>query len=462
MIELVKSAINEVVFDRKDHPTVTPTKLLWDETKKMRCLVWKGKGDIEYVEHPRPKITSPSDIILKVTATSICGSDLHLYKGTFLGMQEGHIPGHEFLGLVYEVGSEVKTFKVGQRVIAAFCIACGECDNCNREEYTACERSNPTRTIGLAHGDRATGVYANSHITGEVGGGQAEYVCVAERNCYLVPDELPDDQALYLTDIIPTGYHAALMGDVGPNRVVGVWGLGPIGLMCARWCQILGAKRVIGIDSVPERLALAKTVLQIETIDIEEVKDVPEALDKMLEGKLDVAIDCVGFDFPKTWLHKTQMKIGMETDCPELFTEMFRAVRKFGNISIAGDYYLATNNFPIGAMMEKGLTIRGGQCPVQKYWDRCTNVLRSGTIDPLFLVTHRGTLADVNTVTKNEKQTDRGRVARRQQWTKRMPQHRMPQTTPMCNSKPPEAITLNSVPTRAWKRSRKLLLLLRN
>ncbi|KAI1717507.1 alcohol dehydrogenase groES-like domain-containing protein [Ditylenchus destructor] len=400
MIELVKSAINEVVFDRKEQPTVAPTNPAWDETKKMRCLVWKGKGDIEYVEHPRPKITSPTDIILKVTATSICGSDLNLYKGTFLGMHDGDIPGHEILGLVYEVGSEVKTFKVGQRVIVGFCITCGDCDYCKREEYTACEGLNPTRTVGLVYGDRPTGAYGYSHITGRVAGGQAEYVRVAlaDRNCYLVPDEVPDDKALYLTDIIPTGYHAALLGDVGPNRVVGIWGLGPIGLMCARWCQILGAKRVIGIDSVPERLALAKTVLQIETVDFEEVKDVPEALNKMLEGKLDVAIDCVGFDFSKTWLHK--LKIGMETDCPELFTEMFRAVRKFGNVSIAGDckvvidYYLATNNFPVGAMMEKGLTIRGGQCPVQKYWERCTNVLRSGNIDPTFLVTHRGTLAD--------------------------------------------------------------------
>ncbi|KAH7697540.1 GroES-like protein, partial [Aphelenchoides avenae] len=353
MIETIRTAINELVLDKKEVQTATPIQPIWDETKKMRCLVWKGKEDIRYVEHARPCITAPTDILLKVTATTICGSDLHLYKGTFLGMRDGDIPGHEFLGTIEEIGDEVKNFKVGQRVIVGFCITCGECDFCKREEYTACDKTNPTRTVELFYGDRQasqwpTGAYGYSHMTGAAPGGQSEYVRVAfaDWNCLPIPDDLPDEKALYLTDIIPTGYHGAVLGDVGEGSVVGIWGLGPIGLMCAQWCRVLGAKRIIGIDAVPERLALARDVLKIDVIDFGK-EDVVNRVHEMLGGSLDVAIDCVGFDFPKSWLHKLQMKLGLETDSPEVFTEMFRCVRKFGKVAVVGDYFAYANKFPI-------------------------------------------------------------------------------------------------------------------
>uniref|UniRef100_A0A915DN93 EGF-like domain-containing protein n=1 Tax=Ditylenchus dipsaci TaxID=166011 RepID=A0A915DN93_9BILA len=356
-----------------------PHQPKWDDQRKMHCLVWNGKCNVDYVEHARPCITEPKDVLLKVTATTICGSDLHLYKGTFKGMRAGDIIGHEFMGIIEEVGSQVETLKVGQRVIVGFSIACGQCDYCKREEYTACDMTNPCGTVEKLYGDRPSGFYGYSHLTGGFPGGQAEYVRVAfaDVNCLPIPDDIPDEKALYLTDVIPTAYHGVVMGEVGKDSVVGIWGLGPIGLMCARWCQIVGARRVIGIDTVPERLLLAKNQLGIDIIDFREEKDVVGALRRLAGGPLDVAIECAGFDYVQCWFHKLQQTIGLETDTSEIFDQMIRAVRKF-----------------VGAMMEKGLTIRGGQAPAQKYWRLCIEKIKSGELDPSFLVTHFGTLAD--------------------------------------------------------------------
>jgi len=210
----------------------------------------------------------------------------------------------------------------------------------------------------------------------------------------IIPDGLPDEKALYLTDIVPTSYHGCVLGEVEEGKTVGIWGLGPIGLMACQWAKHLGAKRVIAIDTVPERLALARDVLGIEVVDFGSC-DVVSKINELLEGKsLDVAIECVGFDFPQSWLHKIQMKLGLETDSPEIFTEIFKCVRKCGNVSIIGDYYAYANHFPIGMMMEKSLIVRGGQCPVIKYWKYCLEMVESGKIDPTLIITDRGTLAD--------------------------------------------------------------------
>jgi len=394
MMETIRTAADELLLGNKERPTQVPTQPIWDEHKKMRCLVWNGKYDFQYVEHARPKITEPRDILLKITATTICGSDLHLYKGTFPAMRKGDIPGHEFMGIVEEVGHQVQQFHIGDRVAVAFCIVCGECEFCQREEYSGCSRNNPSKTSELMLGEPIMAAFGYSHLTGAIPGGQAEYVRVplADNNCLKIPDELPDDKALYLTDIVCTGYHAAVMGEVKEGRTVGIWGLGPIGLMCAQWCKWLGARRIIGIDTVKERLAFARDVLGIEVLDFDNV-DVVEKIHEMVGGSLDSAIDCVGFDFPQSWMHKLQMKLGFETDTPEICTEMFRAVRKFGNVALIGDYFAYANRFPIGAMMEKCLIVRGGQCPLQKYWKFCLEKLISGEIDPSLLVTHRGSLA---------------------------------------------------------------------
>jgi len=228
-------------------------------------------------------------------------------------------------------------------------------------------------------------------------GGDAEYVRVsfADVNLFPIPDDIPDEKALYLTDVIPTALHGAKLGEVKEGSTVAIWGLGPIGLMCARWCQVLGAKKVIGIDEIPERLAVARDILKCEVINFKE-EDVCTAIRQRLElpSGVDVAIECAGFDYAHSWAHKIEMKLGLETDTSEIFQEIFRAVSKGGNVSIIGVYTGYSNHFPIGAMMEKNITVRGGQCPAQKYWKYCLEKLRTGEIDTDWLITDRGTLAD--------------------------------------------------------------------
>jgi len=361
----------------------------------MHCVVWNGKKDVEYVDHARPAITDTTDIILKVTATSICGSDLHLYKKTFPGMKKGDIPGHEFMGIVDQVGADVRKLKVGQRVVVSFSIACGKCDYCKREEYTACGTTNPCHTVGELLGHRPSAMYGYSHLTGGVPGGQAEYVRVAfaDVNCLPVPDDIRDEKALYLSDIIPTAYHGCVLGEVDKNKTVGIWGLGPIGLLTARWCQILGAKKIIGIDKVQARLDVARRVLNIDTINAKD-ENVVERVNQLTAGQLDVAIECAGFDYAKSWVHKAEMALGLETDTAEIFDEIFKAVRNFGNVAIIGVYSGYANHFPVGAMMEKDLIVKCGQCPAQKYWKYCLEKIVSGEMDPTFLITDRASLAD--------------------------------------------------------------------
>ncbi|KAH7729963.1 GroES-like protein [Aphelenchoides avenae] len=310
-------------------------------------------------------------------------------------MRKGDIMGHEFMGIIDEVGSEVKKFKKGDRVLVGFSIACGECNYCKRQEYTACDRTNPSKIVEKLYGHRPSAFFGYSHMTGGVPGGQSEYVRVpfADVNCCEVPDDIPDEKALLLTDVIPTAFHGAVLGEVSPGRTVGIWGLGPIGLMCARMCQIKGASRVIGIDCVPERLRLARDFLNIDVINFQEDK-VLDRICELVGGELDVAIECAGFDYARSWLHRAEMAVGLETDTSEIFNEMFQAVRKFGNVSIIGVYTGWANNFPVGAMMEKDLIIKCGQCPAQKYWKECMELIRSGELDPSFVITHKGTLAD--------------------------------------------------------------------
>jgi threonine dehydrogenase-like Zn-dependent dehydrogenase len=374
--------------------TSTPTQPLVDETRKMHALCWHGKKDVQYLEKPVPRITDPKDIVLKITATTICGSDLHLYSGNMLNMKDGDILGHEFMGIIDEVGAEVKNLKKGQRVVVAFDIACGNCDYCKRQEYTGCDTTNPSRLMESMYGHRTAALYGYSHMTGGVPGGQAEYVRVpfADVNCLPIPDDVPDEKVLYLSDVVPTAYHAAVMGEVREGCSVAIWGLGPIGLMTARWCQILKAKRIIGIDWVPERLALAKNHLGIETINFKE-QDVCKTLEQMVPGGVDVGIEAAGFEYATTMRHKIERAVGLETDTSDILTEIITSTRKFGVVSIIGVYSGTTNHFPIGAMMEKGLTMRGGQSPTQKYWKMCLDKIKSGELDPTFIISHKATLA---------------------------------------------------------------------
>jgi len=375
-------------------PTSTPAQPIWDPVRTMHALTWNGKGNIQYSTVPRPCITDPRDILLKVTATTICGSDLHLYSNAMPDMHEGDILGHEFMGIIEEVGTAVTKLKPGQRVVVAFDIACGTCDYCKREEYTCCDTTNPSKLMETMYGHRTAALYGYSHLTGGVPGGQSEFVRVpfAEVNCLPVPDDLPDEKVLYLSDIVPTAYCGAYFGDVREGSTVAIWGLGPVGLLCARWCQILKARRIIGIDCVPQRIQMAKQ-LGIEVINFKEQKTVPTLLE-LVPGGVDVAIECAGFEYATTFMHKMERAVNLETDTADIFSEMFTCVRKSGNVSVIGVYAGYANHFPVGQMMEKALKIRGGQSPTQKFWKMALEKIRTGEMDPTFVVTNKAKLSD--------------------------------------------------------------------
>jgi threonine dehydrogenase-like Zn-dependent dehydrogenase len=381
--------------------TEVPMQPDLDRTRMMHALVWHGKYDVRYDEVPRPKITHPRDALIKVTAASICGSDCHLWSTAVGTLKDGDVLGHEFMGQVIELGSGVTKLSVGDRVVVSFDIACGDCDFCKREEYTGCKNTNPSNLQKEQFGHRTSAIFGYSHTTGGVPGGQAEYVRVpiADVNCLKVPDDMPDETALYLSDVIPTAFFGAENASVGKGDVVGIWGLGPVGLLCAQWCQLRGAKHIVGIDQVPERLNIAKTMLGIETIDFDKV-NVLETLAKRFPDGLDCGIECAGSEYAKTWRHKAELALGLEDDTSDILTEIISAVRPFGRISIVGVYMGITNRFPIGAFMEKGQTMKGGQCPVQRYWKTCIEAIEKQDFDPRFVLTTRGKLSDGPTLYK--------------------------------------------------------------
>jgi len=279
-------------------------------------------------------------------------------------------------------------------VVVAFDIACGECDYCKRQEYSCCDTTNPSKLMEEMYGQRIAALFGYSHLTGGVPGCQAEYlrVPIADVNCLKIPDNVPDEKALYLSDIVPTSYHGTELGGVKEGTTVAIWGLGPVGLLTARWCQIRKAKRIVGIDCVPERLAIAKN-LGIELIDFSK-EDTVKTLLSMVPGGVDVAIECVGFEWSKTVTHKVERALNLETDTADILTECILCTRKCGTISIIGAYAGFTNHFPIGALMEKSLHVTGGQCFTQKYWKMCLEKIQKGEFDPLFVVTHKGFLSD--------------------------------------------------------------------
>eukprot|EP01119_Soliformovum_irregulare_P003821 TRINITY_DN14878_c0_g1_i1.p1 TRINITY_DN14878_c0_g1~~TRINITY_DN14878_c0_g1_i1.p1 ORF type:complete len:419 (-),score=88.46 TRINITY_DN14878_c0_g1_i1:35-1291(-) len=382
-------------------PTSTPMQPNVDPNIKMNAIVWHSREDVRYVEKPKPIITDSTDIILRITATTICGSDLHLYTNAMLDMHDGDILGHEFMGIIEDAGSEVKNLKVGQRVVVAFGIACGKCDYCKREEFTACDTTNPSKLIESVYGHRPAALYGYSHLTGGVPGGQSEYVRVpfADVNCLVIPEDVPDEKALYLSDVVPTAYHGTELAKVKEGSTVAIWGLGPIGLMAARWCQIRKASRIIGIECVPERIELARKHLgpSVEIVDFSKDNTIQKVLE-LVPGGVDCAIECAGFEYATSLIHKVERALMLETDTADIFSEMFTCVRKFGRVSIIGVYSGTANHFPVGAMMEKDLIIKGGQSPTQKYWLMCLEKIRSGELDPTFIITHRAQLKDAPTL----------------------------------------------------------------
>jgi len=350
---------------------------------------WQGNKDVKIVERPKPMITEPQDCVVKITASTICGSDLHLYHNEFSGMHKGDILGHEFMGIIESVGSEVKNFKVGDRVVISAIIADGKCYYCQNQLFSCCDTTNPSKEMEQLYGHRTAGIFGYSQLTGGYDGGQAEFVRVpyADVNCLKVPDNLSDEKVLFLSDIVCTGWHANELGGVKEGQTVAVWGCGPVGLMALAWAKFLGAKRIIAIDGVDYRLQMAKQKLGAEIIDITK-QDVIKTIQESVPNGPDVCIDAVGFRFPKGLFQKIQRTIKLETDTSDILSEAIYCVRKGGTVSVVGDYLAYANQFPIGAFMEKGLTMAGGQVHVQKYWKQLLEYIQTGKFDPTFVITH--------------------------------------------------------------------------
>lgn len=362
----------------------------------MRALRWHGKKDIRCDNHvPDPTIEEPRDAIVKVTSCAICGSDLHLYDGFMPGMEHGDIMGHEFMGEVVEVGPGNRKLKVGDRVVVPFTICCGECEQCLRGNFSVCERSNRNKEAAdKAFGHTTAGLFGYSHLTGGFAGGQAEYVRVpfADVTPVKIPDGLSDEQVLFLGDIFPTGWQAAVQCDIAPTDTVAIWGAGPVGQFAIRSALLLGAAQVIVIDHVPERLEMARQAGAI-TINFDE-EGVVERLQELTSGKgPDKCIDAVGMESHvgrsiDSMYDRAKQAVMLETDRPHVLREMIYVCRPAGVLSIPGVYGGIVDKIPFGALMNKGLTVRTGQTHVNRWTDDLLRRIQEGQIDPSFVITH--------------------------------------------------------------------------
>jgi threonine dehydrogenase-like Zn-dependent dehydrogenase len=367
----------------------------------MRALRWHGKHDIRCDTVPDPIIEEGRDAIIKVSTCAICGSDLHLFDGFMPTMESGDIMGHEFMGEVVEVGKDNKVLHVGDRVVIPFTIFCGECDQCKRGNFSVCERSNRNKEkADKVFGHTTAGLFGYSHLTGGYAGGQAEYVRVpmADTTHVKIPDGLTDEQVLFLGDIFPTGWQAAVNCDVQPDDTVAIWGAGPVGQMAIRSAVLLGAKQVVVIDRVPERLAMAKEGGAI-TINFDE-ESVLDRLKELTNGKgPEKCIDAVGMESHATrsfdaMYDRVKQAVMLESDRPHVLREMIYVCRPAGILSVPGVYGGLIDKIPFGASMNKGLTWKMGQTHVNRWTDDLLHRIQEGQIDPSFVITHTVPLED--------------------------------------------------------------------
>ncbi|MEO1987199.1 zinc-dependent alcohol dehydrogenase [Martelella sp.] len=367
----------------------------------MKALRWQGKHDIRCESVPDPEIEDGRDAIIKVTACAICGSDLHIYEGTIPEMHHGDVIGHEAMGEVVELGRDNTNLKVGDRVVIPFTIACGECFFCKRGFFSGCERSNPDRDkVSKLWGNSPGGLFGYSHLLGGYSGGQAEYLRVpfADVGPCKVPDGLTDEQVLFLSDIFPTGYMAAENCGIERGDTIAIWGCGPVGQMAIRSAFMLGTERVIAIDTVPERLALAEKG-GAETIDFGE-EDVYDRIMQLTRSRgADACIDAVGTeaDASASWDSRwDRIKVAtfMGTDRPHVLRQAIHCCRNFGTVSIVGVYGGFLDKVPMGSAINRGLTFKMAQTPVQKYLPTLMDLIERDEIDPSFVITHTASLED--------------------------------------------------------------------
>ena len=367
----------------------------------MKATCWHGRRHVEVQDVPDPTILNARDAIIRITSTAICGSDLHLYNGFIPTMRKGDILGHEFMGEVEEVGKGVTNLKRGDRVVVPFPIACGHCEPCQRELYSLCENSNPNAWMAeKLFGYSPCGIFGYSHMLGGYAGGQAEYARVpfADVGPLRVPDDLDDEQVLFLSDIFPTGFMAAEACDIKPGDTVAVWGCGPVGQFAIKSAYMLGAEKVIAIDRFDYRLDIARNRAGAEVIDYEKT-DVTEALREMTAGRgPDSCIDAVGLEGHSPGVmgmyDKAKTMMMMATDRPVALREAILNCRSGGTISVAGVYGGFLDKFPMGAVVNRALTIRSGQTHVHRYMRPLLERIQQGEIDPSFIITHRMRLAD--------------------------------------------------------------------
>ncbi len=367
----------------------------------MRALCWNGVNDLRVETVPDPQITSPRDVILRVTMSTTCGSDLHFIDGYIPGMRAGDVIGHEFMGEVVETGAEVKKVKKGDRVVVPSFICCGECWFCDQGLWSLCDNTNPNAEMqSSVFGQATAGIYGYTHPFGGFAGSHAQYVRVphADVDCFVVPEGLRDEQVVFLSDAAPTGYMGADFCNIHPGDTVAVWGCGGVGLMAQKSAFLLGAERVIGIDRFPDRLQTAREKVGSETINYDEVDSVLDTLQYMTGGRgPDSCIDAVGmeahgksvqykYDRAKQWLH-------LQTDRGSAVREAIMACRKGGTLSILGVYGIM-DKFPLGVIMNKGLTVRTAQQHGQKYVPRLLEHTSRGELDASFLATHRVSLEE--------------------------------------------------------------------
>jgi threonine dehydrogenase-like Zn-dependent dehydrogenase len=362
----------------------------------MQATTWQGKNKVEVQNVPDPRILDNRDAIVRITSSAICGSDLHLLQGYVPTMMKGDVLGHEFMGEIVEAGPDVRNVKVGDRAVIAFPIACGSCWSCQHDLFSVCENTNPNAWLAEKFfGFPTAGVFGYSHLTGGYPGGQAQYARVpfADMNALKVPAGVSDEQMLFLGDILPTGYMGADFCNIKPGDVVAVWGAGPVGQFAIASAKLLGAERVIAIDRFDYRLRMAKERAGADDVIDYEREDVSETLKEMTGGRgPDGAIDAVGMEAhsrrPDYLLDKAKQMVKIETDRPLALREAITNVRSGGTVAVLGVYGGFIDMFPMGAVMNRGLTIKSAQCPVQHYWRDLLKVIQDGRIDPSFVITH--------------------------------------------------------------------------